>query len=53
MHNLEELTRVCAPSGSGFGGGTKYWVVNFKNVDFGEFFEDVENVLRPIKILKK
>ncbi len=43
----------CAPSGSGFGGGTKYWVVNFKNGDFREFFEDVENVLRPIKILNK
>jgi BRCT domain type II-containing protein len=43
----------CAPSGSGFGGGTKYWVVNFKNGDFREFFEDVENVLRPIKMLKK
>jgi hypothetical protein len=41
----------CAPSGSGFGGGTKYWVVNFKNGDFREFFEDVENVLRPIKML--
>ena len=43
----------CAPSGSGFGGGTKYWVVNFKNGDFREFFEDVENVLRPIKMLNK
>ena len=41
----------CAPSGIGFGGGAKYWVVNFKNGDFREFFEDVENVLRPIKML--
>jgi len=36
-------------SGSGFGGGDKYWVINFKNGDHKEFFERVDNVLRPIK----
>ena len=29
--------------------GDKYWVINFKNGDHKEFFERVDNVLRPIK----
>lgn len=40
-------------SGSGFGGGEKYWVVNFKNGKEKDFFERVELLLRPIRLLKK
>ena len=43
----------CSSSGSGLGGGEKYWVINFKNGDYKEFFERVENVLRPIKLIIK
>jgi hypothetical protein len=35
------------------GGGEKFWVVNFKNGSQKEFFERVDLVLRPIKMLKK
>ncbi len=40
-------------SGPGFGGGEKYWVINFNNGKEKEFFERVELLLRPIKLLKK
>jgi hypothetical protein len=40
-------------AGSGMGGGEKFWVVNFKNGGQKEFFERVDLVLRPIKMLKK
>ena len=40
-------------AGSGFGGGEKFWVVNFKNGNQKDFFERVELVLRPIKMLNK
>jgi hypothetical protein len=40
-------------AGSGLGGGEKFWVVNFKNGSQKDFFERVELVLRPIKMLKK
>ena len=40
-------------SGSGFGGVEKYWVINFNNGKEKEFFERVELLLRPIRLLKK
>ena len=40
-------------AGSGLGGGEKFWVVNFKNGSQKDFFERVELLLRPIKMLDK
>jgi len=40
-------------SGSGFGGGEKYYAINFKNGKEKDFFERVELIVRPIKIIKK
>lgn len=52
---IPNLTKKCywssSPSGDGFGGGTKYWCVDFKNGNHKEYFERVELFVRPIRIV--
>ena len=43
----------CSSAGSGFGGGEMYWTINFKNGNYKEFFERVELVMRPVRIISK
>ena len=43
----------CSSAGSGFGGGEKFWTINFKNGNYKEFFERVELAMRPIRLIKK
>ena len=43
----------CSSAGSGFGGGEKFWTINFKNGNYKEFFERVELAMRPVRLIKK